>query len=374
MNKKYWSLLLVMIWLMPVVLMPFSTAMAAEFPTTVIPPANDSPRPAAPSNLTATVQSSTSVLLTWNDNSKNEVEFYLERQESGSGEWITFFIPANSVTYLDTRFVKPNTTYLYRICAAGGVYTSDYSNTCTVQTPPESAASSKPVAPSNLTATAQSENSVLLAWDDNSNDEAEFYLERQEVGTNEWITFFIPANSTTYLDTKYLKANTSYSYRISAAGEVYASDYSNTCTVKTLTEGENTQPPGFSGTEIMFYIGSTTYSVNGQNKTLDAVPVIQDGKVLLPVRYIIEPLGGTATWDDGEQMAVINCNGHVINMWFGQANIIVDGLEKSMDVPPTMINGRTMVQVGFVSECLGCTADWTGSLKRVTIKYASPEI
>jgi len=46
---------------------------------------------------------------------------------------------------------------------------------------------------------------------------------------------------------------------------------------------------------LTFTIGSTTGTRNGTAVTLDAAPVIQNGRTLLPVCYVAEPLGATVT-------------------------------------------------------------------------------
>jgi hypothetical protein len=38
-----------------------------------------------------------------------------------------------------------------------------------------------------------------------------------------------------------------------------------------------------------------------------------------------------------------------------------------MDVPPKIINGRTMVPVAFIAENLGCTVEWDEATKTVSI-------
>lgn len=47
--------------------------------------------------------------------------------------------------------------------------------------------------------------------------------------------------------------------------------------------------------------------------------------------------------------------------------IFIDGVELHMDVPPKIINDRTMIPVRAVSEAVGCTVDWYGEDKRVVV-------
>ena len=51
--------------------------------------------------------------------------------------------------------------------------------------------------------------------------------------------------------------------------------------------------------------------------------------------------------------------------------LIVNGQEIECDVPPQIINGRTMVPISAVAQALGCQAQWDGTADAVTITTAS---
>jgi len=48
---------------------------------------------------------------------------------------------------------------------------------------------------------------------------------------------------------------------------------------------------------IVLTIGSTTYTVNGEAKTMDVAPEINNGRTMLPARYVAEGLGYVVGWD-----------------------------------------------------------------------------
>jgi hypothetical protein len=73
-------------------------------------------KPAAPSNLNATLASNTSVNLSWTDNSFNENGFAIERRRSG-GSWAQVgWVAHNVTTYQDTGR-SSGVTYVYRVKA-----------------------------------------------------------------------------------------------------------------------------------------------------------------------------------------------------------------------------------------------------------------
>jgi uncharacterized protein (TIGR02145 family) len=90
--------------------------------------------PAAPTNLTATVISSTQVNLSWTDNSTNETGFKVERKLQGGDFSQIGNTGGDIVTYSDPN-LTPGTTYIYRVIASNSAGNSTvYSNEVTVTT------------------------------------------------------------------------------------------------------------------------------------------------------------------------------------------------------------------------------------------------
>lgn len=83
--------------------------------------------PVAPTALTATSASLTSISLTWTDNSSNEEKFILERALTPNSVDFTLLaeLPENTVSYTDAGLTT-GTAYYYRIKAITGVYSSSY--------------------------------------------------------------------------------------------------------------------------------------------------------------------------------------------------------------------------------------------------------
>jgi subtilisin family serine protease len=105
------------------------SAYSATATATTLPP------PAAPSNLAAQALSSTSVKLTWTDNSTNEQSFRIERSTDGGVTWTQIVqMPANYTTWTQTGLTSGK-TYLYRVRAYDGSVNGSYSNVATVTTP-----------------------------------------------------------------------------------------------------------------------------------------------------------------------------------------------------------------------------------------------
>ena len=127
-------------------------------------------------------------------------------------------------------------------------------------------------------------------------------------------------------------------------------------------------------TVIVLKIGNSKFTVNGASTTLDSPPVIKNGRTLVPIRAIIEALGGTVGWDGTAKKATVALGSTTIELWIGKNAARVKGVSTPIDatntkVVPEIINGRTMLPLRFVSENLGCSVVWAAATKTITITY-----
>ncbi len=179
--------------------------------------------PNAPTGLSATAISSSTINLAWSDNSSNESWFIIER-----GSTITAFVQIGTTTlatYTDTGLAS-NTTCYYRVAAFNTYGTSAYSNTASATT-----WSLPPNAPSSLMATATSSFSVDLSWSDNSTNETGFVIERGTDGAT--FAYIGITTLATYTNTG-LFASTTYYYRVASFNGFGTSSYSNIAQTTTL--------------------------------------------------------------------------------------------------------------------------------------------
>jgi FtsP/CotA-like multicopper oxidase with cupredoxin domain len=226
--------------------------------------------PSAPENLTFTRVGSGANRrydLAWEDTSKNDTAFVVERRVAGStDDWTTVAtIPSADlgvVPYVETgigpgtgtrtysdRIGNVSTLFEYRVIAlntVGDVW--DYSDPAFNEIPPGGGfptltldslggATTAIAAPSDLTAVAVSRNrktaTVTLAWTDNATNESGFLIQR---ATNAGFSLNV-ANATVAGDTETFSQSvtpgTTYYYRVLAFSEAHQSDWSNTASVTT---------------------------------------------------------------------------------------------------------------------------------------------
>lgn len=207
--------------------------------TSTITATTSSAAPNAPSNLGASVVSSSQINLSWTDNSSNETGFELKRAtDSGFTQNVIWIGGITGTSYSNTG-LTPSTTYYYKVRAQGASQNSAYSSAVNATT--QSSGATIPTAPSGLTATVLSQTSVKLDWTDNSNNETGFELKRAtDSGFTQNVVWIGGITSNTYTNTG-LTAATTYYYKVraeNAAGKsVYSSSYSVTTSGSPVTGG-----------------------------------------------------------------------------------------------------------------------------------------
>ena len=129
-----------------------------------------------PTDLKASLLSSSQVSLTWMDNQTNETGFIIQRSTDGVNYTQVGTAPARantgSVTFIDTT-VALNNTYYYRVASTSAAGQSPFSNVAVITV-------GVPAAPSNLQAApfrVGNRERVDLTWTDNANNEANFTIQ-----------------------------------------------------------------------------------------------------------------------------------------------------------------------------------------------------
>ena len=115
--------------------------------------------PAAPSDLGVQPTSSSSIAGSWTDQSTNEAGFRVERSTDGGANWVAAATTGIDESSFNDAGLSAEQRVCYRVIAFNNVGDSPPSNT---------ACTTPPAAPSDLTVTAVDATTVDLAWTDNS--------------------------------------------------------------------------------------------------------------------------------------------------------------------------------------------------------------
>lgn len=136
---------------------------------------------------------------------------------------------------------------------------------------------------------------------------------------------------------------------------------------------------GGTQTIIILQVGKPSMTVNGVSQAIDlqgTVPVIVESRTFLPVRAIVEALGGSIAWTAAEQKVTIILGSDILELFIGRSSARVNGSAVSIDpsnadVTPRIVGGRTMLPVRFITERLGGTVVWNDTTKTATLTFGS---
>lgn len=319
---------------------------------------------AAPSNLIVIYfPGSTEMALRWQDNCNEENGFLLERAFDSDSYISSFELAPNTLEYQDEY--REDCKYMYRIKARSGQADTRDSNYSAMYT-----WYSTPRMPQSFEAEALSSSEVKLSWSDSSKYETGFKITREDSSMIK--TIMTGANTTTYTD-KGLKPNTNYRYTIMAANED-SKTYSLSLTRYATTKPGLVKPGSdlFPKIEAVLKIGSPTMTINGESREIDpgkgTAPVVVEGRTLVPIKAIMDAVGGTLAWDDAEKRVTIGYNGQTVELWIGSNLTRVNGSAGTTDVAPQIMNDRTMLPIGFISQNLGLGITWQADTNQVVIK------
>ena len=131
---------------------------------------------------------------------------------------------------------------------------------------------------------------------------------------------------------------------------------------------------------IVLTIDSPTMTVNGTSKAIDAEgskPALDaGGYTMLPLRGVVEAMGGSLTWDAANRIVTMVKAGQTIKVPIGSTKLTVDGVQKDMlantgTYKAAYINksGRTLVHVRALQAFNNTTCTWNQATKQVTVTY-----
>jgi hypothetical protein len=135
-----------------------------------------------------------------------------------------------------------------------------------------------------------------------------------------------------------------------------------------------TPAPGEVRSTSVFTIGSTTYTVVEDNKTvektMDVAPYIKGDRTFLPLRFVAYALGvneENIIWDPVTRAVTVFKDGRIAQVTIGSQIMLVNGVSISMDVAPEITEGRTMLPIRWLGQALGATIDWDPDTRQVTV-------
>ncbi|MBY0083943.1 copper amine oxidase N-terminal domain-containing protein [Brevibacillus sp. M2.1A] len=136
---------------------------------------------------------------------------------------------------------------------------------------------------------------------------------------------------------------------------------------RTYQKGDHT--PFKKLGELLENTGSTEVKafVDGQQVKADVAPFVKGGRALVPVRAISSALKAEVNWKPETRSVEITRGEKSITLYLDKKEATVDGKTISLDTAPVLKNGRVFLPLRFISEQLNAKVEWQEEGKIVII-------
>lgn len=128
------------------------------------------------------------------------------------------------------------------------------------------------------------------------------------------------------------------------------------------------------GYTIQLQIGSNKATTNGVEKHVPLAPFIQQGRTLVPFRFIGEELNAKIDFTLDPRTKQVKTVSYELKdikilLTIRSRKAIVNDKEIELEVPAQIVKGSTVVPLRFVTEGLNCRLNWDPETQRITIWY-----
>ncbi len=147
--------------------------------------------------------------------------------------------------------------------------------------------------------------------------------------------------------------------------EIVVTPDRNTCTKLAIPVTVETQ----DSITIKLQVSNTSASINGIERTLTRPPIIDKGRVMVPLRFISEAFGCQLDWNSSEKKISVNRYDVNFTLWIDKKIALINGREVQIDAPPINVSGSVMVPLRFIAEPFGAEVEWNAENKMITITW-----
>ena len=119
---------------------------------------------------------------------------------------------------------------------------------------------------------------------------------------------------------------------------------------------------------VCFADSDLTLKLDGKIVETDVPPVIVNNRTMVPFRAIFEELGITVNWSAALRKVYATADDITVILTVDSDKMIVNENIITLEAAPFIINDRVLVPVRAVCEALKCTVDWDAQTRTVIIK------
>lgn len=123
------------------------------------------------------------------------------------------------------------------------------------------------------------------------------------------------------------------------------------------------------GISVSLIAGSKQATINSKIFQLDSPARIISSRIMVPLRFISDAFGANTIWEQKTKTITITRISKTIIMKLGDDTAMVDGKQVSLDVMPTISDGRTLIPIRAISDFFGATTSWNSQTRTARIDW-----
>ncbi len=119
--------------------------------------------------------------------------------------------------------------------------------------------------------------------------------------------------------------------------------------------------------KILLKADRLTAEVDGEQVELEVPPVIIDGHLMVPLRFLGETFGAQVKWDNEKNAAVLFLEDSFVEFIIGDSKANINELQENasaiervieLDMPPMVSSGRTLIPFEFITHHITYKTLW----------------
>jgi len=113
--------------------------------------------------------------------------------------------------------------------------------------------------------------------------------------------------------------------------------------------------------------GGVSVLFNGSPMSFEVPPQIINARTMVPLRAIFEAMGASIEWEGSTQTVTATKDDTVVVLKIGDTSPTVNGRVVPIDQPGVLVNSRTLAPLRFVAEAFGGTVEWDQATQTASI-------
>lgn len=111
-----------------------------------------------------------------------------------------------------------------------------------------------------------------------------------------------------------------------------------------------------------------TVTLDGAKMSFDTAPKTVDGRTMVPYKALADKVGATVAWDERTKKVTMTRDGKKVELTVGSKKALSGGQTIDLDAAPVLEGGRVLVPLRFVGESLGIWVTWNASTSTAALE------